>query len=132
MNTEDQDKKTWWSLEDHLCRACGGRILRCVSGGGATPGGNPIFKCADCGQSISGTGPAVLCWCGFSHRGNRGITAYVCLPFSVLKNQPELEQAFRACGCAPDRGEVGIMLEKNYIRGTYGARETQSCAWGDV
>jgi hypothetical protein len=31
----------------------------------------------------------------------------------VLKDRPELEQAFRACGCDPSRGEVGIMLERD-------------------
>ena len=57
--------------------------------------------------------PGILCWCGFSHRGNHNSTAYVCQPFSVLKDRPELEQAFRACGCDPSRGEVGIMLERD-------------------
>lgn len=104
--------KQTWVLEDHLCKACGGRILRCVTGGGITGGGNPIFKCADCGRSNSAMGPEVLCWCGFSHRGNRD-NAYTCQPFSVLKERPELLSAFRACGCDPDRGEVGIMLERD-------------------
>lgn len=57
-------------------------------------------------------GPEVLCWCGFSHRGNRD-NAYTCQPFSVLKDRPELLSAFRACGCDPERGEVGIMLERD-------------------
>lgn len=107
-----RDKRTW-ELEDHLCKACGGRILRCVTGAGITPGGNPVFKCADCGRATSGMNPGMLCWCGFSHRGNHNSTAYVCQPFSVLKDRPELEQAFRACGCDPSRGEVGIMLERD-------------------
>ncbi len=107
--------KLHWVLEDHLCRACGGRILRCVKGQGATPGGNPLFKCADCGTCTSGSGADALCWCGFSHRGNR-TTAYVCRPFSILKTRPELEAAFRACGCDPRRGEVGIMLEEDLRR----------------
>lgn len=42
-----KDKRTW-ALTDHLCRDCGGRVLRCVTGNGITPGGNPIYKCADC------------------------------------------------------------------------------------
>lgn len=100
------DKRTW-AVEDHLCKACGGRILRCVTGCG-----NTIFKCADCGRSQSAMGPDVLCWCGFSHRGNRD-NAYTCQPFSVLKERPELLSAFRACGCSPERGEVGIMLERD-------------------
>jgi hypothetical protein len=42
------------------------------------------------------------------------MTAYVCQPFSVLKEVPELLEAFRSCGCEPGRGEVGIMLESSY------------------
>lgn len=107
------DKRTW-AIEDHICKTCGGRILRCVSGGGATAGGNPIFKCADCGRTTSGMGPDSLCWCGFSHRANHNSTAYVCQSFTVLTERPELVRAFRACGCEPGRGEVGIMLERDW------------------
>lgn len=106
--------KRHWAIEDHLCRGCGGRILRCVAGNGPSPGGNPLYKCADCGQSSWGLGPDVLCWCGFSHRGQYPATAYRCLPFSILKEFPALTNAFRACGCNPERGEVGIMLERDY------------------
>ena len=35
------------------------------------------------------------------------------MPFSVLKDRPELEAAFRACGCDPSRAEVGIMLQED-------------------
>lgn len=105
-----------WVLEDHLCNDCGGRILRSVSGVGATPGGNPVFKCADCGKATSGMSANVLCWCGYSMRLNHGRTAYRCLPFSVLKEHPEWRQAFLACGCDPTRGEVGIVLEDSIQR----------------
>ena len=105
-----------WSIEDHLCRACGGRILQCASGGGPTGGGNPIYKCADCGVSTSSMGPSSLCWCGFSHRHNHHMAVYVCRPFSVLEKHPELRDAFLACGCDPSRGEVGIMLENDLRR----------------
>lgn len=37
MTTREQH----WVLADHLCSACGGRILKCVKGMGMTPGGNP-------------------------------------------------------------------------------------------
>ena len=102
-----------WTLEDHLCKGCGGRILRCVTGAGPTGGGNPIFRCADCGVSTSATGPRALCWCGFYHR-SQTYTAYICVPFSALEDRPDLLDAFRACGCEPGRGEVGIMLERDY------------------
>ena len=106
--------KQTWALEDHLCKDCGGRVLRCVTGGGVTGGGNPIYKCADCGKSASALGPEVLCWCSFAHKHNHNATAYVCQPFTVLETRPELLQAFLACGCDPKRGgEVGIMLGRD-------------------
>lgn len=109
-----------WRLTNHLCRGCGGRILRCVSGGGVTGGGNPIWKCADCGKEAAAMKPDAMCWCGMSHKHNHNSTAYVCVSFSILKTRPELLQAFLACGCDPLRGgEVGIMLER-----AYRARET--------
>ena len=101
-----------WALEDHLCRSCGGRVLRCVSGNGATPGGNPIYKCADCGAASASMGPSAICWCGFSHR-SQSATAYRCVPFSILAERPGLRAAFAACGCDPGRSEVGIMLERD-------------------
>ena len=103
-----------WAIEDHLCKDCGGRILRCVKGGGPTGGGNPIYKCADCGKASSAMGPQVLCWCGFFHKGNYGTTAYMCAPFSILKEHPNLRDAFMSCGSDPSRGEVGILLERDY------------------
>lgn len=106
-------KQITWVLEDHLCKGCGGRILRAVSGVGVTPGGNPVFRCADCGVTTSSMGPQSLCWCGFSHRQQHHMTAYRCLPFAVLKERPNLEAAFRACGCDPRRGEIGVVLERD-------------------
>lgn len=105
-----------WSLQDHLCRDCGGRILRCEKGAGPSPGGNPLWKCADCGRATTSMQASALCWCGFSMRQNLGDTAYVCQPFSILEQHPALEEAFRACGCDPKRGEVGIMLERDFRR----------------
>jgi len=111
-------KQISWYLEDHLCRACGGRMLRSAAGAGPSPGGNPLFKCADCGKANTGMDSTSLCWCGFSHKLNHNSTAYVCKPFSILKERPELLAAFQACGCDPARGgEVGIMLERDLYTG---------------
>ena len=106
--------KRLWVIEDHLCRACGGRILRCVSGNGMTPGGSPVFKCADCGVSKADTGPEELCWCGMRHRNNN-IRAYACVPFSILETAPEFRASFLSCGSDPERGEVGIMSKKDFM-----------------
>ena len=103
-----------WTITDHLCRDCGGRILKCATNSGPTGGGNPLFHCANCGAYKSGMTESVLCWCGFSHRLNHGTTAYLCLPFSIIETKPEIEPLFRACGCDPKRGEVGIVLESQY------------------
>lgn len=105
-----------WVLIDHLCRDCGGRILLCVEGNGMTPGGNQIRRCADCGKSgTQVSGADAICWCGTHHRGSN-VTPYKCLPFSILESQPWLEEAFRACGCDPARGDVGIVLEADIGR----------------
>lgn len=99
-----------WALEDHICRACGGRILRSVNGAGMTPGGNPLYKCSCCGKSAASMGPDSLCWCGLRHRA-QGATPYRCLPMSILNDKPWLLEAFRASGCEPGRQEVGIVTE---------------------
>ena len=116
-------KNERFTLEDHLCRSCGGRVLRLLNHG-PTGGGNPIFRCASCGVAASGLGPEGICWCGFGHRNNP-TGAYQCRPFSVIADSPELDWAslFRACGCEPGRGEVGIVsratleLERSKSRG---------------
>lgn len=90
-------------------------MLRGVSGFGPTGGGNPVFRCADCANGGAAMGCQQFCWCGFQMRGNPHLTAYVCVPFSILKERPELKTAFHACGCDPDRGgyEIGIMLARD-------------------
>lgn len=107
-------KQKTWALEDHLCRHCGGRILRCVSGQGPTGGGNPVFKCADCGVATAALGPACLCWCGFHYRQNADSNPYICIPFSEIENRSWLRELFLSCGCNPDRGEVGIVLVERF------------------
>ena len=107
--------KMRWVLEDHLCKGCGGRILRCVSGGGPTPGGNPIYRCADCSAATSSMGPQDLCWCGYHSRRNHHLAGYVCVPYKILETYPKLKQAFASCGSDPSRGgDIGIMLVEQY------------------
>lgn len=105
-----------WTLTDHLCRHCGGRILQSASGVGPTAGGNPLYRCADCGEGCVDIGPEVVCWCGMKHRNQIEEPAYRCLPFSILTEKPWLREAFMACGCDPDRGEVGIVMKRDMIR----------------
>lgn len=105
-----------WIPVDHLCRHCGGRILKSLSGQGATPGGNPVFRCSCCGRGRADMGPDGLCWCGFTHRGQpQTQAAYTCLPYSILQDVPSLLDLFRSCGCDPETGtsEVGIVLESD-------------------
>ena len=106
-----------WKILDHLCKECGGRILQCVAGGGPTGGGNPIFKCAQCPAITSSMGPSALCWCGFEMRGQR-THAYVCLPFSIIKENPAYKNMFSRCGCNPDSksAEVGIVLTDDLLK----------------
>jgi len=43
-------EKTVWSITDHICMNCGGRILQCESPI-MSPGGGPLLRCASCGAS---------------------------------------------------------------------------------
>jgi hypothetical protein len=104
--------KQTWTIEDHICRFCGGRILRCEKGTGMSPGGNPLYRCADCGKSCYSMMPDPICWCGLKFK-NSNHQSYVCVPFSILKEQPELKDKFYSCGCDPDGpSEVGVLLRK--------------------
>lgn len=104
-----------WIITDHLCRNCGGRILKCASGAGMTPGGNPLYKCADCGRANSSMDTSSLCWCGMTHKNNHHMRgAYVCVAFKEIDDMPELRELFAKCGCDPARGEVGIVLREDY------------------
>lgn len=102
-----------WKIVDHLCRICNGRILKCVSGAGPTPGGNPVFKCSLCGKETSGMDSSNICWCGSSFK-NSIDTPYICVSFSMIEKYPKLLDAFLSHGQNPKRessGEVGILLE---------------------
>lgn len=102
-------KELKWEIEDHICRKCGGRILRCVSPV-ITGGGNPLFRCADCGASAAGFTPEVLCWCGFKQKGQTK-SAYVCVHRKEGEASENLRMALAKCGFDIKRGvEVGIGL----------------------
>lgn len=68
-------------LTPHVCKECNGRILQQVSPPVATGGGNPLFRCADCGKAASGMFPKAICYCGF-HFSNQPEGAYRCVPFA--------------------------------------------------
>ena len=114
MSTEQQ-----WAIEDHLCVNCGGRILRCIKGAGPTPGGNPLYRCSDCGAQASSHSPSKLCWCGMTFKGQT-ITAYQCVPFSIIQKHPKMLDAFLSCGCDPKRktNEVGIVTVDAFKKAT--------------
>lgn len=60
-------------LTDYNCKQCGGRILERV-GNYATGGGNPIFKCASCEQTICDMGPDNI---GIIRTGNNRDREYI-------------------------------------------------------
>jgi len=99
-----------WEIIDHLCRRCGGRVLKCTNTG-MSPGGNPLYRCADCGSSGTHISPDVICWCGMSHRGQHQDTPYICIPFKDAENNPALMDELLRSGCDPKRGtsEVGVI-----------------------
>jgi len=110
-----QDRRTW-KFSDHICRFCGGRILQVAAGGGPSCGGNPSYKCADCCKESSGISTEGLCWCGTRQR-MQTIKPYMCLPFTILEEIPDLRQAFLACGFDPDSpGEIGVVSCDTYSK----------------
>ena len=117
MKRNPSNKSFSWTLENHLCRFCGGRILKKASETGMTPGGNPIFMCSDCERLTCGMSCEELCWCGFSQKA-QNINPYLCLSFDLLESTPKLISAFKNCGCDPERAtsKVGIVLQTEYLR----------------
>jgi len=94
-----------FTITDHMCRECGGRVLQIASGGGPSGGGNPLYRCADCGNSSCGIGPKVICWCGFHYRGQTD-TPYQCMKFEGNESY-HIEMA--KCGCLPGKNEIGVI-----------------------
>lgn len=72
-----RDPGTLFSLEDHVCRHCFGRLVS-----SADAGGTRRYLCSNCGASATGPGPDVLCACGVrlksSALGGRPVLA--CMP----------------------------------------------------
>lgn len=108
-------KQPTWYLTDHLCKYCGGRVLQGASSFGPTGGGNPVFRCADCGKGGAHSGPEIICWCGLKHRLQQE-SAYMCLPFSITEKHPNLKIAFAHCGFDTEEGEVGVVLKETYYK----------------
>jgi hypothetical protein len=80
-----------WIPTDHACRECGGRVVQ-ITNSGPTGGGNPVWRCADCGIGSAAMGPNCICWCGFQHRGQAG-PAYRCVHVDRRANDPIIAEA---------------------------------------
>lgn len=101
-----------WIIVDHICRQCSGRILQSVANVGSTGGGNPLFRCANCGASSASLGPESVCWCGMTHRGSSE-RPYLCASKAA---HPEWQSEFEASGCWESREEIGIVSEAGVRR----------------
>lgn len=88
-----------WMPTDHACRDCGGRIV-VVTNSGPTGGGNPLFRCADCGIGAAGMSPDHICWCGFAHKG-QGERTYRCVNIAEAVKEPSLKAALLRSGYLP-------------------------------
>lgn len=111
--------KITWTITDHICQKCSGRILQSASGVGATGGGNPLFRCADCGACTAAMGPSCLCWCGFQMRhATNPVYPYRCVRVDACGADPALKESLMACGFDPHhpKAEVGIIHEAHYRR----------------
>lgn len=103
--------KPTYEITDHLCRRCGGRVLQQV-GGGPSGGGNPAFRCADCGARATGMGPECVCWCGYTHMGYAE-QPYMCLAYD---GNDHLDVAFSKNGFRMHHGEVGAIPTADFTR----------------
>ena len=54
------DGRELWSLTDHVCRVCFGRVLASAT---KTDGAHR-YRCSNCGLEEAGRKPGVLCACG--------------------------------------------------------------------
>lgn len=55
-----------WTLTDHICRACFGRVLRQPQGEGVRR-----YRCSNCGLEATGRDESALCACGLRLKGGR-------------------------------------------------------------
>lgn len=102
-----KNEKLRWVLTDHACRNCGGRVMQSASNV-VTGGGNPLYQCADCEQGGAGTGPSVICWCGYNQRGNWGDYPYTCVHMDEAKKSRALYYALTANGFNPDSQKTRV------------------------
>lgn len=61
--SKDNEGSYFWKLEDHVCRACFGRVVSRVAFDKRT-----LFRCTNCGIEIAGKDSRVLCCCGLKLR----------------------------------------------------------------
>lgn len=55
-----------WTITQHCCRICFGRVLTRV-----TFEGRKVFKCAECETEVQADGVVGLCCCGMKLRGGK-------------------------------------------------------------
>lgn len=102
-------KKPLYSLTDHACRFCAGRILM-QENAGPTGGGNPIFECADCGRRACDMTPDPICWCGFTQRRQEQTGNWFCMRLDEAIAKPWVADAFAHCGVDGKSDlQVGLM-----------------------
>ena len=108
-----------WELLDHMCRHCGGRVVKQVTGGTPSGGGNPLYMCSLCGEGSCAMGPDVVCWCGSAFRGGEP-GAFHCVATKAAETDPDLATALANCGTSPYRNkyqlQVGIVGTADYRR----------------
>lgn len=106
------DTTKTYAITDHACRYCNGRVLRVLTGAGMTPGGNPMWECADCGKKKAGFDASVICWCGATWRNgvDMGMRCW-----RTDDPRSEVIQALRLCGVATESSVIGIVKEEALV-----------------
>jgi hypothetical protein len=114
MKTKKEQSR--FVLTDHACRSCGGRILQ-QPNSGPSGGGNPYFRCADCGKGGCHMGTDHLCWCGFGYKGAQP-GRLRCVSIARAREDPALYRALSANGFWLEtcNVEIGVFSEDSYRR----------------
>lgn len=103
-------RETTYKLTDHMCRDCGGRILTQATPDTITGGGNPIWRCSNCGAKTASMNAYPLCWCGAHWRGGESMN-FSCIVIADAQDNPALREALAQCGCGGESytHEIGII-----------------------
>lgn len=102
-------KRLSYSITDHACQKCGGRILvRAITGAGIS--GYSSYMCSCCELTESGLVDPPFCYCNLKWRGSE-VSYYRCVNIrKELSNAPWLKDACAHSGYDVESGQaIGLV-----------------------